>query len=161
MSVRILSRRSVFASLVLLLILGFFSRSFGLDIGDEPMLSVMKPPPANIMFLIDNSQSMNFEILLEGTPQGLFYRDSDPLKTIGFAYLFGYVALDLGYEVDSIVDLGDNLKRKYYRKRTDLAKRYWETRCNGYNRLYYNPQAYYLPWPRTKNYPDLDRKSVV
>jgi Tfp pilus tip-associated adhesin PilY1 len=161
MSVRILSRRSVFASLVLLLILGFFSRSFGLDIGDEPMLSVMKPPPANIMFLIDNSQSMNFEILLEGTPQGLFYRDSDPLKTIGFAYLFGYDALDLGSDVDSIVDLGDNLKRKYYRKRTDLAKRYWETRCNGYNRLYYNPQAYYLPWPRTKNYPDLGNASLT
>ncbi|TWI71816.1 PilC-like protein with beta-propeller domain [Desulfobotulus alkaliphilus] len=135
--------------LSILILSGIFWPAHAVEISDQPMLSAIKPPPANIMFLIDNSQSMDFEILLEGRKKGLFYRQSDLLEVFGYAYLFGNDGLDLGADVESSYDLDQNIRRDHMRKRVAASRQYWESRCYGYNRLYYNPSAFYLPWPES------------
>ncbi|TYT75083.1 PilC/PilY family type IV pilus protein [Desulfobotulus mexicanus] len=140
----------------LFILSGIFWSARAVEISDQPILNIIKPPPANIMFLIDNSQTMNFEILMEGTRRrGLFYRDSDPFNVWGYAYLFGNDTFNVDEDIDSLHDVLESSRKRYLRKRAYESKRYWETRCNGYNRLYYNPFANYFPWIATKEYPDL------
>ena len=42
------------------------------DLSDTPMFTRILPPPANIMFLLDDSGSMNFEVLVTGQFDGSF-----------------------------------------------------------------------------------------
>ena len=43
-----------------------------MDLADEPMLAKFKAAPANIMFLLDDSGSMTFEVLVAGYSDGNF-----------------------------------------------------------------------------------------
>ncbi|MCB9480964.1 MAG: hypothetical protein H6680_03950 [Desulfobacteraceae bacterium] len=105
--------------------------SFAVEISDVPLISSMTKPPAHIMFIVDNSGSMNWETMMEGENEGLFKTD---LGVLSYGYIFGWGGL---------LD---------YPKITGLAKRYIKPRCAAFNRIYYNPKSEYLPWPGTGFY---------
>ena len=63
------------------------------EISDTPMFARIQPPPANIMFLLDDSGSMNFEFLVTGKDDGsypnLYKTGADLVNDLdGFCYLF-------------------------------------------------------------------------
>ena len=43
-----------------------------MDLADEPLMTEIKPAPANIMILWDDSKSMTFEVLAAGSYEGCF-----------------------------------------------------------------------------------------
>ena len=43
-----------------------------MDLADEPMMAAIKPAPANIMILLDDSESMTFEVLTADYYEGRF-----------------------------------------------------------------------------------------
>ncbi len=61
-----------------------------MDLADEPLMAKIKPAPANIMFLLDDSGSMTFEVLVAGSSDGNY-----PNPTLGtltdYSYIFDYL----------------------------------------------------------------------
>jgi Tfp pilus tip-associated adhesin PilY1 len=108
-----------------------FYAPLAVEISDLPLISSIIKPPAHIMFVVDNSGSMNWETMMEGTAEGLFRPDSDLIE-------YGYI-----FVTGSVFDTP---------KITGLAKRYIKPRCTAFNKIYYNPKFEYIPWPGTKNY---------
>ena len=99
------------------------------DLSDVPLATIPSSGPANIMFVIDDSGSMDFEFM---TPEnnGAWNADQDNV------YLFD--------------DPGDN----NYWDRHDLkdmgATMRWKSQWSKYNKMYYDPDVTYEPWPRAK-----------
>ncbi|MDY6970887.1 MAG: PilC/PilY family type IV pilus protein, partial [Thermodesulfobacteriota bacterium] len=109
-----------------------------IDISDTPMDTKVLTAPPNIMFVLDNSGSMDWEFMTVET-QGTF---NPPSSTPGCEYVFDDPG-DHAYKMpDSNGDilLGDD-------------RRYWKGQWSGYNRVYYNQSATYEPWPEM---PDAD-----
>ncbi|MDG4475731.1 PilC/PilY family type IV pilus protein [Thiovibrio frasassiensis] len=97
-----------------------------LDISDLPLASQIQSAPPNLMFLLDDSGSMDWEFL---TPEadGIFASE--------------YYVFD---------NPGDNVySSTYILTGTDRAK--FKAQWSGYNRLYYNPKTTYTPWPSLGN----------
>jgi len=97
-----------------------------LDISDVPLATQIQAAPPNLMFVLDDSGSMDWEFL---TPEadGLF--DSK------------YYVFD---------DPGDDVySSSYILTGTDRAQ--FKSQWSGYNRLYYNPKTTYTPWPTFAN----------
>jgi type IV pilus assembly protein PilY1 len=117
-----------------------------IDLADTPMFTRVLPPPANIMFLLDDSGSMNFEVLVKGGFDGSF-NPIDPTVR-GYCYLFD--------------DLGDNM----YSQTTysswyagSEGRKYWKTQYFNTNVMFYNPNVTYAPWPSygSVEYNDADK----
>ncbi|MCW7755248.1 PilC/PilY family type IV pilus protein [Desulfobotulus sp. H1] len=121
-----------------------------IEISDQPMLSVIRPPAPNIVFLMDNSLSMGFEVMMEGREKGLFYVQGKDGDSSGRAYVF---ARDSVWEGGWASSPDGNPGT--------APVQYWETRCSGYNRLYYDPFAYYQPWPATREFPDMGNADLL
>ena len=96
-----------------------------LDISDVPLDTQLQPAPASIMFVIDDSGSMDFEILIQGSGDNGMY------KIGSYYYAFLY-------------DMSDNINGYY----TSSIKNHWKTQWCGYNRMFYDPNATYDPWPQ-------------
>jgi len=94
-----------------------------LDISPVPMSAIKRAAPPNIMFVLDDSGSMDWEFLTQGW-NALFG---------GFRYVFD--------------DPGDNVfpGSEYILSGSDRKK--WKSQWSGYNRLYYKPSVTYEPWP--------------
>jgi type IV pilus assembly protein PilY1 len=96
-----------------------------LDIADYPIDARVVAAPANIMFVLDDSGSMDWEVL---TPEadGLFQSHS---------YVFD--------------DPGDHVYKSgtYSQILTGSNRMLWKSQWHGYNRMYYNPSVNYEPWP--------------
>jgi type IV pilus assembly protein PilY1 len=94
-----------------------------LDISDLPLASQIQSAPPNLMFLLDDSGSMDWEFL---TPEddGIFS---------GEYYVF---------------DSPDNV---YYDSYILTTRNKIKAQWSGYNRLYYNPKTSYVPWPTFGN----------
>ena len=113
----------------------------GIDLSDTPMFTRILPPPANIMFLLDDSGSMNFEILVTGQFDGSF---PNPNKTAsdlaidphGFCYLFDDVG-DNVYKSSSQPDWYAGIE----------GRQLWQTQFYQTNAMFYNPNMNYTPWP--------------
>jgi len=113
----------------------------GIDLSDTPMFTRILPPPANIMFLLDDSGSMNFEILVTGQFDGSF---PNPNKTAsdlaidphGFCYLFDDVG-DNVYKSSSQPDWYAGIE----------GRKLWQTQFYQTNAMFYNPNMNYTPWP--------------
>jgi type IV pilus assembly protein PilY1 len=92
------------------------------DISDIPLDVRFRSAPANILFVLDDSGSMDWEFM---TPEhnGLFE---------GHYYVFD--------------DPGDNVYSDY-NILDDDERRKWKSQWAGYNKMYYNPQTVYEPWP--------------
>jgi len=102
--------------------LGIFSAGATcLDIIDIPMDTQLQAAPANIMFVIDDSGSMDWEFMT-----------SEDGGTFAGEY-FNFNMSDNAYD-SSYVIAGEE-------------KKLWKARWAGYNKMYYNPAVDYLPWP--------------
>jgi type IV pilus assembly protein PilY1 len=97
-----------------------------LDISDAPLITQSEAVPPNIMFVLDDSTSMDYEVMTSESG-GTFNQ---------YRYIFD--------------DLGDN------KIPTDVPfavlsgddRGLWRSQWHGYNRLYYNPAVTYEPWTR-------------
>jgi Tfp pilus tip-associated adhesin PilY1 len=107
------------------------------DLSDIPLDTKFRAAPANIMFVLDDSGSMDWEFMTDEN-DGLFWAGSSR-----HYYLFDNPGDNVYY--------GTTLSRGTDRKT-------WKTQWAGYNKLYYNPQVEYVPWPTLSNAdPDFPR----
>jgi type IV pilus assembly protein PilY1 len=107
-----------------------------IELSDIPMITRIHPPPANIMFVLDDSSSMNFDILVHGGYDGSFPTPFTPSGRRGFCYLFD--------------DVGDNVYK--FSSHPDWyagheGRKYWKSQWYSVNVMYYNPNMKYAPWP--------------
>ncbi len=107
-----------------------------IDLSDCPMFTRVLPPPANIMFVLDDSGSMNFDILVRGGYDGSFPNPTNSSDQRGFCYLFD----DTGDNVYKASDQPDWYAGSEGRK-------YWKSQWYAVNVMYYNPNVNYMPWP--------------
>jgi len=98
------------------------------DLSDIPMDAVVSGAPPIIMFVLDDSGSMDWEFMT---------REGDGIFA-GEYYVFD--------------DPGDNLYSSSYIIQGN-ERGLWKGQWSGYNRIYYDPEAYYVPWPTL---PDAD-----
>lgn len=110
----------------------------GIEISDIPVFTRILPPPANIMFVLDDSGSMNFEILVRGGYDGSFPNPLGSAGQRGFCYLFD----DTGDNVYGVSSQPDWYSGPDGRK-------YWKSQWYSVNVMYYNPNVSYAPWPST------------
>ncbi len=110
--------------------------SRGIDISDAPMEVLRDTAPPILIFLLDNSGSMNCELMTD-EPYGLYQ---------GKCLLFH--ASDDAAPNGSTDDSGLALTHQHR-----LA---WKTQWAGYNRIYYSPHRAYAPWPATQKFPYTD-----
>jgi type IV pilus assembly protein PilY1 len=105
-----------------------------MDISDFPLDVRINAAPANIMFVLDDSESMDWEFMTD-QPDGMF-----PAEGTSYQYLY---------------DLEDKtVKGQPYVLSVD-KRLYWKSQWAGYNKMYYNPVVAYHPWP-TLNEADPD-----
>ncbi|MBW2252391.1 MAG: hypothetical protein JRF60_17665, partial [Deltaproteobacteria bacterium] len=103
------------------------------DISDSPLETQVQASPANIMFLLDDSWSMDWEFITSES-DGLF-RD------------YYYVFDNPGDNALSGRIISVNDRRRY------------RSQWSGYNKMYYTPTSTYTPWPNHSgpgNLPDAD-----
>lgn len=91
---------------------------------DVPAIAARKPAPPLIMFLLDDSGSMDWEFMTDAYDQ-LFE---------GKYYIHNYHQDSRNY--------GDGLYL------TTTQRRMWLSQWSGHNRIYFNPKVTYTPWPR-------------
>ena len=91
------------------------------DIPDIPLDAWYRSAPANVMFVLDDSGSMDWEFMTVGG-NGLFE----------------------GYYRYVFDDPGDNL---YGRVLPDNRRMRWKSQWAVYNQMYYDPEVEYEPWP--------------
>jgi len=96
------------------------------DISDVPLEVNLRTAPANILFVVDDSGSMDGDILMPEYSTGQ-YMDW---------YLYVFNVGDNVYDYsDMVLDAGD-------------TRLHWKTQCSDDNRMYYNPGFDYEPWPK-------------
>ena len=106
-------------SLTFFLITFFLSAGFvtaEIDISDRPLDVEFKAASTTIMFLLDDSGSMDFEFMTSENDGNLG----------GKYYVFDY---------DNVHDNSNN-----------ASERIWKAQWAGYNKIYYNPKTDYKPW---------------
>lgn len=102
-------------------------------ISDTPANIRKKPAPPLIMFLLDDSGSMDYGFVIKGkTSISPFYN------------MFPRIPKTQG---------------EYYTT-SDGYKHNWPARWSGYNSIYFNPNASYLPWPMWKEVYSYNRTGV-
>ena len=98
-----------------------------MEISDTPLETIVFTPPGILFFLIDDSSSMNKSILTDDKYGDYFIKET--------GQWFGY-----------ILDNKDNI----YGKEHSILSSYpesWKLRFWQFNKLYYNPNVNYEPWP--------------
>ena len=102
----------------------------GTPLADVPLDTRIQPQPATIMFVMDDSGSMDFEFMVEGGVESLYGGDSRWWKN----------ALYLWPTSDRLYHYSNSVLN-------DAGKRDWRSQWSGYNKMYYNPSVHYDPWP--------------
>lgn len=139
-----LKRHHRFLKMCLLILcvatLALFTRrdAQGVSIEHQPMEAAATSAAPNIMFLLDDSGSMDWEFMTQDA-DGKFYANGNSKE-----YVFDDPASDNTY-TDSNGDILSGSDREYYK-----------SQCAGYNKVYYNPKSEYRPWPSTLNYTFID-----
>jgi Tfp pilus tip-associated adhesin PilY1 len=98
-----------------------------LDISDTPLDARFQAAPANVMFVLDDSGSMDWSFLTSDR-EGQFY-----IGRNRYRYVFG---------------ADDDL---YGNVLSGSARLHWKSQWYEYNRIYYNPNVTYTPWPTLSN----------
>lgn len=107
-----------------------------MDLADVPMMTTIKPAPANIMILLDDSGSMTFEVLAAGYYEGRFPNPGEDEQN-GFCYIFNHP--------------GENAFQDAIRYMEQADRKLWKSQSHEYNVMYYNPEISYNPWPGDGN----------
>ena len=104
------------------------------DINDSPMETAMAAAPANVMFVFDDSGSMDWEFM---TPEEDGLVHESPPSSGGRYYLF------------PAGDYSPYTDHNYYDSYTidESQRRRWKYQWAEYNKLYYDPRQVYVPWP--------------
>jgi type IV pilus assembly protein PilY1 len=105
---------------------GLSQWALGIDIPDIPLEVMVKSPPPVIMFLIDDSTSMNASILAES--------DNRSLST--YLYVFNDPE---NHVVTSLISQHTIIPPELNES--------WKARCVSFNHMYYDPLKTYDPWP--------------
>ena len=94
-------------------------------IADTPLDATLRPKPASIMFVLDDSGSMDWEITTSGS-NGLFNSKY---------YVYSYPGTDRArvYGDNSLEAANDHDE--------------WRSQFFGVNKMFYNPVVTYVPWP--------------
>ena len=100
-----------------------------LPISDVPLDTELQAAPANIMFILDDSGSMNWEFM---TPESQGTFD-------GERYLF-----DGHGSSETLGRYGGDDRQQ------------WQSQWHEYNKMYFNPSVTYEPWPTKENLHDPD-----
>ncbi|MBF0379273.1 MAG: hypothetical protein HQK72_17595 [Desulfamplus sp.] len=98
-----------------------------INISNVPLDTKFRAAPANIMFVLDNSGSMDFEVQTsenDGNFNGRYY----------------------------VFPMSSN---KYDNDLPSSDRDLWKSQWSGYNKLYYDPSITYVPWTATTTYSDL------
>lgn len=103
-----------------------------IEISDTPLESTVVGPPENVMLVLDNSGSMDWEFMTSEA-EGLFQE---------CFYLFPASAYQP--TPDHRYDAGATL--------TASQRRHWRSQWSEYNRLYFDPRRTYAPWPATQRH---------
>ena len=101
-----------------------------MDISETPLETQFQAAPATIMFVLDDSISMKFDITVESSDYNGCYQ-------VGSTY-YGYVFGEGGNTIAGLIS-------------SSIPKRYWKTQWYEVNRSYYNPTVDYRPWPNKSN----------
>jgi hypothetical protein len=96
------------------------------DLSSVPLSTIKRAAPPNIMFVLDDSGSMDWEFLTTEN-NGKFQTDYQT-----YQYVFDNPG-DNVFADSTILNGKDRLK--------------WKSQWSGYNRLYYDPSVTYEPWP--------------
>lgn len=118
---------------ILILLILHGSPLFALDISQAPIEQMVQKAPPIVMFVLDDSGSMDFEFM---TPQG-------EGKFNGEYYLFPYNGYSTNHADNSYQSTA------YYLPSGD--SRQWMSRFYKYNTIYYNPAVKYEPWVNYRN----------
>lgn len=122
----------IFAIAVLIFLLGLglaLPMAAAVDISDTPLDTRIQTPAPLVMFVWDDSDSMDREFMT-AEPDGLF------------AHRY-YLFPDEAYTPE--VDHNDGRHRDL----GEAQRRMWRSQWSGDNRIYFNPRRTYLPWPST------------
>ncbi len=123
--------KSRYLGCILIILFSIIRNTYGaciVDISDVPMETKAQSAPSNIMFVLDNSGSMDWEFMTsesDGLYKGKYYLypDSAYINSNDRVYASGY-------ELDA------------------TKRREWQSQWHGYNKIFYNPNAHYAPWPK-------------
>ncbi len=99
-----------------------------IDISDIPMETKVQAAPANVIFVLDNSGSMDWEFMTnegDGLYGSKYYLYPDS------AFINGQ---DRAYSSSNILD--------------STRQREWKSQWAGYNKIFFDPNALYAPWPK-------------
>jgi type IV pilus assembly protein PilY1 len=103
-----------------------------IDISDVPLETAIVTAPPIVMFVFDNSGSMDMEFMtdeFQGLYEGAYYLFPDDAYSPGPDHTYGN-----GHAL-SVSD-----------------RRKWRSQWAGYNHIYYSPEWRYPPWPATGKY---------
>ncbi len=105
---------------------------WAIDISDVPMETKISPGAPSVIFVLDDSGSMDWEFMTEqssGLYSGRYYVFPDASYSPGVDHNYG-----TGHALSSD------------------QRREWRSQWFGYNKIYYNPASDYLPWVSTAKY---------
>jgi type IV pilus assembly protein PilY1 len=123
-----------------------------LEMSELPMFTRMNPPPPAIMLMIDDSYSMDHEVLVAAFSSGdfkypLHRYDSNTGKWEWIqqdgSYLFKRIPGDYREDQDGDVP-------QYFDEQT---RKFWRSQWCGANRIFYNPKRDYSPWLKASGAP--------
>lgn len=115
-------RKGMLLSIIMTLILFTGIPTYGdIDISDSPVDSKVTAAAPIVMFVLDDSGSMDWEFIVEGQNEGK-YEGSDE-------YLY--------YNSDNVS--GNTIGSDEHDE--------WRATWHGHNKMYYNPLVVYNPWP--------------
>ena len=121
------------ASACLSALLIFSVPARALDLADVPLSALVKSPPANIMFVLDDSKSMSCEVSMAGQSDGFYPEfDANGAQIGGLCYIFNIAGGNAYFT--SAVEMD-----------TD-SRKYWRSQHFADNVVYYNPNVIYDPW---------------
>lgn len=107
-----------------------------MDLNDIPLDTLQQEAPGIVMFVIDDSGSMDWEFICQGSTDGKFNGNIE--------YLFadpGDMVYGSGSSNGTILETYNN----------GQYANYWKSQWAGHNRLYYDPSQTYDPWPTFEN----------
>ena len=108
---------------------------------ETPLETQVQAAPPLIMFLIDDSGSMDFEFMTDAA-EGGYYTGSGTRHYLYPRYFDG--------------KYNDNRYTDTSRYMTESERRLWQSQWAGENKLYFDPSMEYTPWPRWNTLPDTD-----